>query len=387
MYHTVFILLILFSTREFFIGPKKTIEVSIFIILLLFVSLRYGQGSDYFAYIYFFLDGADSFELALKFNDFSYVSREIGFTTISYLWIKVMNLSPESLVILFSAVSFLLVWLFIKKYSQRPVISLFLFYCTFYLIYPFSGIRQSICISIFVFTLTPLLHKKKYVKYYLISILLFTIHYSSVVLFLIPLVNLVKTYKPFQVYLVSILALGVGIALYQVLFSFFSAIDVIASKIEAYNTNGTSLEILSLLLRIIIFIPVMQTYKIYERGSIRDLFLKVYILGFFLYLIFMSSSLISSRINVYMRYYEVIILVDFLVLVFKKYSNRILSFSYIFIIVTVLYVKNINSFIEQGPYYNYINFFNYPYVTILNKKKITEVRYIQPYFQKFVNYD
>lgn len=387
MYHIVFLLLLLFSFVEIFSHKKMKIEsYIIFLLLLLMVTFRYGQGADYFNYIYFFVDSSDSFETALKTKDFTYVTREVGFSAISYLWIKVFRFSPESISALFSAISFFLVWLFVKKYSLKPILSLFVFYCTFYLVYPFSAIRQAICISIFIFYLIPLLHKRKYLKYYFLSALLFTIHFSSIILFVIPIVNLVKKYKPLHIYFFSIIALFIGLVLYQALYSFFSLLDVIGSRVEYYSEEK-SLDILSLFLRIIIFIPIFQTYRLYERNSIKDLFLKIYILGFFLYLLFLASSLISSRINVFMRYFEMILLVDFLVLVFKRNLNIILSYVYIFAIMTVLYVKNIDSFIYQGAYYNHINFYNYPYISVFNKKEVTESRYILPYFQKFVIYE
>jgi hypothetical protein len=310
----------------------------------------------------------------------------MSFTALSYIWLKILHFTPESLTAILSFFSFLLVWLFIKKYSLKPITSLLFFYCTFYLIYPYSAIRQSICISIFVFYLIPLLQNRKYLKYYLLSILLFTIHYSSIILFVIPIVNKIKNYNVSQVYIISGIAFIIGLLFYQFLFHFFSAIDVIAGKISSY-TGEAKLDITSLILRIIMFVPILHTSKIFERNSMRDLFLKIYIFGFILYLLFMSSSLISSRINVYMRYFEMILLVDFLVYFFFKKWNRILSYSFIITIMTVLYIKNINSFIDQGTYYSEVNFINYPYVSVFNKKKIIETRNIPSYYQQYVIYD
>lgn len=88
-----------------------------------------------------------------------------------------------------------------------------------------------------------------------------------------------------------------------------------------------------------------------------------------------------------MRYIEMVLLVDFLVCFFYKKWNRILSYSFILAIMTVLYVKNINSFIDQGPYYSEVNFFNYPYVSVFNKKKIIETRNIPPVYQQYVIYE
>jgi len=386
MYHIIFIILLLFATLELLSKQKKKNATLLFLLLLFLVIFRYGQGSDYFSYIYLFTSSADTFETYIKTHDLNYITREIGFSAISYLWIKILHLSPETLSALFSAISFFLVWLFIKKYSVRPVISLFLFYCTFYLIYPFSGIRQAVCLGFFIFYMLPLLNERKYIKYFLLCILLFTIHYSSIILFIIPVVNLVKNYKPYQVYIIAIVSLISGIAINQFLFSFFSSLDTIGSKVGAY-TQENSFNVLSLLLRVMLFIPIMLTYKIYERNSMRDLFLKIYILGFFLYLIFMTSSLISSRINVFMRYVEIILIVDLIVYVFKNNYSKVLGYTFIVTIMTVLYVKNINSFIDQGPYYDQVDFYNYPYVSIFNKRKIIEIRYIPPYYQEYVIYD
>jgi hypothetical protein len=197
---------------------------------------------------------------------------------------------------------------------------------------------------------------------------------------------MVNRYKPRQIYTIAFIALGVGIVLNQVLFSFFSTLDIIGGKVDAYTQKNT-LDFMSLILRILLIIPIMLTYKVYERNSIRDLFLKIYILGFLLYLIFMSSSLISSRINVFMRYFEIILLVDSLLYVFKDLHIKMLNLTYIVAIMTVLYVKNINSFIDQGPYYDNVYFYNYPYVSVFNKRKIIETRYIPPFFQKYVIYD
>jgi len=385
MYHLIFIVLLLASTYEFFSESSKKIGIFLFLMLLAFVTLRYGQGSDYFNYIYLFSNSSDEFENLIINRDISHITTELGFSAISYIWLKLFSLSPESLSALFSAISFIFIWLFIKKYSIKPILSLFIFYCTFYLIYPFSGIRQGVCISIFIYYLIPLLYKRDYIKYYLWSLVLFSIHFSSIVLFILPVVNLVKNYNLKQVFILAIVALGAGIALNQLLFSFFSTLDLIGSKVGTYTQDG-SFDILSLLLRIVIFVPIIQTYNIYERNSIRDLFLKIYILGFLLYLTFMTSALISSRINVYMRYFEIILLVDLLQYLFLKKTNKVLGYTYIIAIMSFLYVKNIDSFIDQGSYYGHVNFYNYPYVTLFEKKKIDDYRYIEPYFRKYIIY-
>src|ERR1035437_1573173 len=175
MYHIIFIILLLTAIFEKFIKLDKKITSLIYILLLCFLIFRYGQGSDYFNYIYLIESLANNFKAALLNNNIGTITNEIGFTFISYFWIKILNFSPELLVAFISGISFILVYKFIKRYSERPILSLFIFYCVFYLIYPFSAIRQAICLSVFIYYMTPLLYERKYVKYYFLALLLFTI--------------------------------------------------------------------------------------------------------------------------------------------------------------------------------------------------------------------
>ena len=135
MYNIIFLILLIFSTLDLIKKQKKIVPMMLFLLLLGFVALRYGQGSDYFSYIYFFQNSADIFEIAIESKDYSLVTQEIGFAAISYFWLKVFNFSPETLSALFSVVSFLLIWSFIKKYSKSPITSLFIYYCTFFITY------------------------------------------------------------------------------------------------------------------------------------------------------------------------------------------------------------------------------------------------------------
>ena len=251
MYNLLFLLLFLFASIEMFSKPKRDIYILFFIISLAFVSIRYGQGSDYFNYIYLFNKTAEDFENMLFYSDIRYVSNEIGFSFTSFIWLKMLSFSAGSLTMLYSALSFFFVGLFIKKYSIKPLVSLFIFYCTFYLIYPFSAIRQGVCLSVFVYFMIPKLHKRRYFSYYLYSLLLVLIHSSSIILFVIPIVNLIKKYSILNVALLSGIMLSVGLVLYKYLFSFFASFDVIGGKVEHYSMED-SMDILSLMLRTVI---------------------------------------------------------------------------------------------------------------------------------------
>ena len=99
MYHLLFVILLAFSFLEFFGKNNKMIAKSIFILMLLFVALRYGQGSDYFSYIHLINHSANIFETALLNKDFSIITQELSlvsymdksFTTNSELLIAVIS--------------------------------------------------------------------------------------------------------------------------------------------------------------------------------------------------------------------------------------------------------------------------------------------------------
>jgi hypothetical protein len=382
MYNIIFIILLLLTFFEKFIKLDKKITFMIFLMLLCFLIFRYGQGSDYFHYVYLIGALANDFERALINSDVWKIPNEIGFTYISYFWIKILHLSPELLIAIFSGLSFIIIYKFIVKYSDRPILSLFIFYCVFYLIYPFSAIRQAFCLSVFVFYMTPMLFERKYLKYYCLSLLLLTIHYSSVVLFIIPLVNIVKSFKIRDAFIVSIICLIIGVIFIFYLNILFSVFGAIGAKIKIYS--NTSIDLVSLLLRIALFILIINTNNYYDKDSIKNLFLRIYIFGFLIYLMFFSSSLIASRLNVFMRYFEIILLTDYFLFMVNKKKLPSLHFSFIILIVSVIYFKNINSFIGQGPYMSGIKVYNYPYVSVFNKKKILKVRQFEPSYLQYV---
>jgi hypothetical protein len=382
MYHIVFLILLIIALIESFYKIDKKIIFIVFFLLLCFLTLRYGQGSDYFHYVYLIKALANDYEWALAHDVIWKIPNEIGFTYLSYFWIKLLHFSPEVLVAVMSGFSFLVIYKFIKKYSQRPIFSLFVFYCVFYLIYPFSAIRQSVCLSIFVYYMAPLLHEKKYFKYYILAALLYTIHYSSIILFILPAVNIFKSLKVHDVFILSVICLIIGIILIFYLKPLSIIFGSVGVKIGVYS--GTRLDIFSLLLRITLFIPIIQTLNYYDEDSFGNLILRIYILGFLVYVLFFAFPLISSRLNVFMRYFEIILLIDYLIYITRRKFLVSFQYTFVFLVLSVIYFKNINSFIGQGPYKNNIKVYNYPYVSIFNKKKILEVRQFSDFYRQFV---
>ena len=99
----------------------------------------------------------------------------------------------------------------------------------------------------------------------------------------------------------------------------------------------------------------------------------IYCGGFLMYLSMIGNPLASSRVFVFFKILELVFISYYL----KSHESDFTNIFILFFIALsmVLFVKNINSYIEQGDYYSSVNFFNYPYVSVFNKDDIYEYRY------------
>ena len=116
------------------------------VVMTAVLSLRYGQGTDYFNYSDLY-DMYSSFELAIK-NPYNHYM-EFLFRLICALF-NTLGFSFCGFVAVVSLFNMFCLNRFLKEYSKNPIFSLLLFYPTFYLTYFFSIIRQAIVLSVFL---------------------------------------------------------------------------------------------------------------------------------------------------------------------------------------------------------------------------------------------
>lgn len=107
-----------------------------------------------------------------------------------YLFQKVFQIFSENynIFLIFVAITFFVPmasWIY--KYSADALLSYITFSCLFFSFFAITGTRQTIVTGIAVFWGTELLHKKKYLGYYLLLFVLFPIHKSIITLAVFPL--------------------------------------------------------------------------------------------------------------------------------------------------------------------------------------------------------
>lgn len=288
-------------------------------------------------------------------------SQSVGTDTISYLkgfhliqntsWNLIFNFQIENLVFnfergfifltksislltndftVYSAIIYMIMMLplfiIIKKYSAIPFLSLILFISLGFLNFYFSGMRQSIAISLILLSYNFIV-ERKLLKFILLIAIASLIHQSAI--FFIPayfIVNMIFT--PVFIILYFLVLLIVYILRYQLL-GFVT--HFIYSGVEIVNTGAYTL----LLIVLMTFIAGLVTYKktISVNSTNKILFNLIAIAA--VLMVFNTVSTIGLRVANY--YYIFMIL--FIPNLISSYKNNILKMFAITIVVafTVTY--------------------------------------------------
>lgn len=266
----------------------------------------------------------------------------------------------------------ILFYRFLRLYGgQRKMLALVLSYHTLYLSYFFSILRQGIVIATFLGLLLPWLMDRKYIRYCIIVLILSTIHSLSLLLLVLPLLHNLKINVKQTVCLVAIgflmgillTMIDIGSILYQI-------------KPHIYFADS-GMPVFTVLERVATFTIVTICFYVYAEGiepEARDRFLtlyKFYAFGLFVCAILMWSALISSRAVYILKVIEIILICA---CIERSKKARTVILCYCLLLSSVLYVKNVDSYLKQGQYQN-ATVVNYPYVSVFDQTEILKYRH------------
>lgn len=335
---------------------KKYIFNVCFFLTSIILILRYGQGTDYFAYNYIYdsIGNCTSLDSVLNLH----VHSEKLWNIINYLFQQI-NFSFEAFNVALSIIFSLSLYYFIKTYVRKnQLLALSLSISYVYLTYFMSGLRQGLVISIFITILLYLYNTKKFKIFIIVTLLCTGIHRSSLVFLLLLVIPYIKGKHWNYIYLLSFA---------------LSLIFIIYNNISIINLIENSL--LQFLERFIFFVIIIYLYNNTSnviKKEYNDLFI-IYILGFLIYMIFIYNPLISARVSVYFRLTEIILIPNLLAKSKIELINKICIQYALVLILLFLSLKSLNANIEQGEYYSK-NLMDYPYVSIFNKADIYKYR-------------
>lgn len=347
------------------------------LILTLLLMFRYGQGTDYFNYEYIFknvnsinsplLSGGD-----IGFKFLIVISKKLGFDFVMFNAI----ISIITMVLMIRGIDVL---------SKNKLLSLTIFYPLYFIVYPFSAIRQGLAMAIFIGILLKWLIDKKYIKYCIGVIIASTFHMSAIFLLGLVIVRYIDMVRMRNfIALLTALLLFKLLGIQTILLSFLP--ESISARASTYLTGDISISALGL--RIIFMVGI---YYLYYKASEEvknenKVIMNIYIAGFFIYVFFMNSPLISSRLSAYIKIVEIILIANFMSISIKSISE-VIKFSLLSLFLYVLFVKNITALIYQGDYYSHISITDYPYVSIFDKENIYTYRDLENNIHININYD
>lgn len=317
------------------------------ITLVIFFGIRYQVGNDYDAYY--------SNYLAINKGSGYVSAKEPLYLLANYIF------SFEMFVFVFSFFSIILLSKFILNFSEQGflVMTLFVYYCLYFVIFNLHLIRQGLAISIVLYSYIYLF-EKKYKVYYLLVLGAFLIHTSAI--FVLPFGLLF--HKELKIKLqVILLAIAIGIALNSVFFvnifySFAGSIPILNNYLDIYRVGefdnyGLSTGIIMDICLVVFFMFNLKKMDSKER---------------FLYNIFFISVILSLiliinpgalRLNYYFRVTNIFLLP----LLYKYFKIKLIPFIFV-ISLSILYL--ITSFSKSSIYGRGDR--NLFYKTIFNKE-------------------
>lgn len=359
MYYIVFILGLLLS----FLKRNKIYFYFFLGILLLLAIFRFGVGADYFSYQYLYQQLLDNPIEELKYG---IANQELLFRFIGSIS-KNLGFSYQLYLSIFAIVNLVYISKTVLKYSQKPMMSLFLYYSFFYFVWTFSGLRQGVVLAIGIYYFLTAYEKKNTVNFTLITIILSLIHTS--VLILIPLYYISNlNWSQKRLILLSSFSLIVSLLPLGPIISLISQIPLFSQASNYIFLNNSLINWLDFqgIARLVFLVFGLVYYRMLSDNNTQYQFIiNTFIISLNMYFLLSFSELIAARLSIY-GFYLIILIIPNISSRYKTKVNR-LAFQVIVITLSVLffakelYSLQINSnliLLEDQPI---------PYTNIYNK--------------------
>lgn len=353
------------STRKI----KKMEFMTITLILSAMLIFRFGQGTDYFGYRYIYNQMSQN---GFDFSVYKTVHGEIGYLLICNFF-RILRIPFEGFVSCTATLEMVCFSRYAKKFEINTPFIWVLAYPTLYMTYFVSAIRQGIVISVFLGILLPLLFKKNYKRYVFATILCMVIHSAAAVFLLIPLLIKVKKVENLQCFCALSWVIGIALIIPGVK-KIIMALGI--GGINYYLKASANINVFSVGERLLFLFAVSMLYiyvcKNNKLSFEYRLMYECYLLSMSIYGLFMGYNNIASRLGGVIRFVEICLIIWSVQMNVIK-GKQILALLFV-LFETLMFVKNINSYIKQGNYYNEITLLNYKYVSIFDEEAIYGIR-------------
>lgn len=352
----IFLLLLFLGLAYFYDIKRNTrgyntwVNICCFLLILL-AGLRNHVGGDTFNYIYNFEQCPKLQELSIKQLSMSEISQPLWFLINSVL----KTCCDDFIIVqLFHAtIVNVLIFRFLKLTTNKVFVALLFVYCIAWWNFNFEIMRESLCVAIYLNSLFEL-KNKSVLRYILINIPSFLIHYFSFVIIILTLLIYFLDNKKTMIVLgcVAFIAL-----LYEDTFSNLAMkMAIITSgdlseRWESYLYGDiygvTSLNFFGIAIKIILLLqPVIMLLFYAKRTSRNSLELKLLMM----YLLFFVTTAIFPIFSRFSNYLLVVFIVGSVNFLFC--SKRVKSLSYFIVLALFVYnlVNGIREFYSPQPW-------------------------------------
>ncbi len=196
--------------------------------------------------------------------------------------------------------------------------------------------------------------------------MLATFHSSVLIVVFLPFINFLK--KEWILLFITIISLGNFLISVVLKTNLLLSLLPITPYTDVLSLPAFSIRALSLILILIL-------YFLTKNNNARfDNIFYSYLIGFYIYIAFASNSLIASRLHVYFKALEMILIPGYLGLL-RLNTRRVLGYIILLTLYPIFWSKEINSQLSDGSYYNRDSLLNYKYVSVFNQNDIYQLRY------------
>ncbi len=330
-----------------------------FVFLGLLMAFRYGQGTDYYNYY----DIYKSANIKLLFSQG--LHGETGWKILNILF-KSLGLTFEAFVFFVSVIEAVSINRFVNLYCKNyRCLALAMLFPTVILSYMFNLMRQGLVLSLFLGFMLPLLEKKRYLKFAIWTVAMGFIHMVSLVyLFLIPVRKYegrIKVYKlEVASYTCAVLSFAFGVVNISNILGRFVPASIIYHAPVGYSYSST--------LENVVLMVIMSV--LYHHAANKEELRKYYVIflcGSIFYFLTSWMTMLANRTFAYWKYVYVVFFLKYFLYNKNKWRQMALLFFIAF--VSFMMVRNIAVSIGQGGYPESVNAFNYPYISVFDKKQ------------------
>jgi hypothetical protein len=305
IYIYIFVILFYLSIIVTFLKHKNIdifFAVLIVIILLLISTIRETGGTDLSVYLNLWR-AIKPFSIETLYGDFSYF--EVGFRYLLSI-LKFINSSVYFYKFSISLILFFVLFLSIKNVNGNITIGFFIFYLSFFVSYNLNAIGQGLTMAIFCLVL-PVLYKSNRFSYLLTSFSFSFLH-KSMILSSIFLPNK-STHLNKTVYFLILFAL--------ILLSYSGHIKDLTGTLlhNFFNIDHSifhnQINFLDIAQRFVLLIFMYYVSNQTSDNNFDKFLFKIYAYSLFLYFIFSAFPITATRIHMFFRIIEVILISRF----------------------------------------------------------------------------